>query len=137
MAQAKKRRSETLPAIDPNSRATISGPAAPKALVDSSDDLTAKLAATQQLSARLPFNANKPLEYDPQAALRPEAGVSVEPPDPIVGSSTVQEKNGSDKVGSGGPVVGENKTNGALDRVRVDSSKRTLTTNPGVSVADN
>ena len=137
MAQSKKRRSETLPAIDPNSRATVSGPAAPKAPVDSSDDLTAKLAATQQLSAGLPFNANKPLEYDPQAALRPEAGVSVEPPDPIVGSSTVQEKNGSDKVGSGGPVVGENKTNGPLDRVRVDSSKRTLTTNQGVSVADN
>jgi catalase len=137
MAQSKKRRSETLPAIDPNSRATVSGPSAPKALVDSSDDLTAKLAATQQLSAGLPFNANKPLEYDPQAALRPEAGVSVEPPDPIVGSSTVQEKNGSDKVGSGGPVVGENKTNGPLDRVRVDSSKRTLTTNQGVPVADN
>src|SRR4029453_598140 len=127
MAQSKKRRSETLPAIDPNSRATISGPPAPKALVDSSDDLTAKMAATQQLSAGLPFNANKPLEYDPQAALRPGAGVSVEPPDPIVGSSTVQEKNGSDKVGSGGPVVGGKKTTAPLVGGGGGSRTRTLT----------
>ena len=137
MAKSKKPRPETPPAIDPNSRATVSGPADPKPLVDSSDDLTAKMAATQQLAAALPFNANKALEYDPEAAIRPEPGVSIEPADPIVGSSTVQEKNGSDKVGSGGPVIGENKTNGPLDRVRVDSSKRTLTTNQGVPVADN
>ena len=137
MAKSKKPRRETPLAIDPNSRATVSGPADPKPLVDSSDDLTAKMAATQQLAAALPFNANKALEYDPDAAIRPEPGVSIEPTDPIVGSSTVQEKNGSDKVGSGGPVMGENKTNGPLDRVRVDSSKRTLTTNQGVPVADN
>ena len=137
MAKSKKPRPETPLAIDPNSRATVSGPADPKPLVDSSDDLTAKMAATQQLAAALPFNANKALEYDPEAAIRPEPGVSIEPADPIVGSSTVQEKNGSDKVGSGGPVIGENKTNGPLDRVRVDSSKRTLTTNQGVPVADN
>ena len=137
MAKSKKPRPDAPLAIDPNSRATVSGPAEPKPLVDSSDDLTAKMAATQQLAAALPFNANKALEYDPEAAIRPEPGVSIEPADPIVGSSTVQEKNGSDKVGSGGPVIGENKTNGPLDRVRVDSSKRTLTTNQGVPVADN
>ncbi|HYR28330.1 MAG TPA: catalase, partial [Thermoanaerobaculia bacterium] len=66
-----------------------------------------------------------------------EPGVFVEPADPIVGSSTVQERNGSEKVGSGGPVIGKNKTNGPLDRVRVDSSKRALTTNQGVPVGDN
>ena len=137
MAKSKKPRPDTPLAIDPNSRATVSGPADPKPLVDSSDDLTAKMAATQQLAAALPFNANKALDYDAEAAIRPERGVSIEPTDPIVGSSTVQEKNGSDKVGSGGPVIGENKTNGPLDRVRVDSSKRTLTTNQGVPVADN
>src|SRR5687768_4319549 len=137
MAKSKKPGPDAPVAIDPNSRATVSGPAEPKPLVDSSDDLTAKMAATQQVVAALPFNANKALEYDPEAAIHPEPGVSIEPPDPIVGSSTVQEKNGSDKVGSGGPVIGENKTNGPLDRVRVDSSKRTLTTNQGVPVADN
>src|SRR6187402_1367529 len=137
MAKSKKPRPDAPLAIDPNSRATVSGPAEPQPLVDSSDDLTAKMAATQQLAAALPFNANKALEYDPEAAIRPEPGVSIEPTDPIVGSSTVQEKNGSNKVGSGGPVIGENKTNGPLDRVRVDSSKRTLTTNQGVPVGDN
>ena len=101
----------------------VSGPADPKPLVDSPDDLTAKMAATQQLAAALPFNANKALEYDPEAAIRPEPGVSIEPADPIVGSSTVQERNGSDKVGSGGPVIGENKTNGpsiACEWIRVN-----------------
>jgi catalase len=137
MAKSKKPRRKAPLAIDPNSRATVSGPAEPRPLVDSSDDLTAKMAATQQLAAALPFNANKALEYDPEAAIRPEPGVFLRPPDPIVGSSTVQEKSGSDKVGSGGPVIGENKTNGPLDRVRVDSSQRALTTNQGVPVADN
>jgi len=30
----------------------------------------------------------------------------------------------AEKVGSGSPVIGENKTIGPLDRVRVDSSQR-------------
>src|SRR5512133_1519694 len=115
MAKSKKTRPEPPPVIDPNSRATVSGPAEPQPLVDSPDHLTAKLASTQQLSAAQPFNANKALEYDPGAAIRPQPGVFVEPADLIVGSSTVQEKNGSEKVGSGGPVIGENKTNGPLD----------------------
>ena len=137
MAKSKKKRPEPPPVIDPNSRATVSGPAEPQPLVYSPDDLTAKMAGTQQLSAAQPFNANKPLEYEPEAAIQPEPGVFVEPADPLVGSSTVQERNGSEKVGSGGPVIGENKTNGTLARVRVDSSKRALTTNQGVPVGDN
>ena len=59
------------------------------------------------------------------------------PADPIVGSSTVTEMNGSEKVGSGGPPIGSNKTIGPLDRVRVDSTDRQLTTNQGVPVGDN
>src|SRR5687768_313170 len=137
MAKSKKPGPDAPVAIDPNSRATISGPAGPKPLIDSSDDLTAKMAATQQVVAALPFNANKALEYDPEAAIRPEPGVSIEPADPIVGSSTVTERNNSDKVGSGGAIVGVNKTIASLDRMRVDSSKRGLTTNQGVPVADN
>ena len=105
MAKSKKTRPEPPSVIDPNSRATVSGPAEPQPLVDSPDDLTAKMAGTQQLSAAQPFNANKPLEYDPEAAIRPEPGVFVEPADPIVGSSTVQERNGFDKVGTGGPIA--------------------------------
>ena len=102
-----------------------------------SDDPTAKLAATQTLAASIPYNVNKPLEYDPAAAISPKAGVHVKPEDPIVGASTVTEANGSEKVGSGGPPIGVNKTIAPLDRVRVDSSNQQLTTNLGVPVADN
>ncbi len=126
-----------IPPVDPNSRATVSGPAAEPRLGASNDDLTAKLAGTHELSASIPFNANKAAEYDPAPGQLPPAGVSVEPGDPIVGSSTVQESQGSDKVGSGSPVIGANKTNGSLDRVRADSSGRVLTTNQGVPVGDN
>jgi hypothetical protein len=56
---------------------------------------------------------------------------------PALGASTVTEANGSDKVGSGGPPIGKNKTIGPLDRVRVDSSGQPLTTNQGVPVAGN
>ncbi|CAN5831874.1 catalase HPII [soil metagenome] len=129
-------RNETV-VIDRNSRATVSGPAEAAPLVDSADDLTAKMAGTQELSSRMPFNVTKPLEYDPDAAVAPVPGMSIKPEDPIVGSSTVQEKQGSDKVGSGSPVIGVNKTIAPLDRVRVDSTDRVLTTNQGVPVADN
>src|SRR5436190_43288 len=106
MAKSKKPVRRPPAGLDPNSRATVSGPAEPRPTPDSHDDLTAKMAGTQDLSATLPFNANKPLEYDPRAALAPEPGMFIAPDDPIVGSSTVQEKNGSDKVGSGSPVIG-------------------------------
>src|SRR5690349_18148450 len=136
MPTPKKPTADT-PPVDPNSRATVSGPAEPAADVDSKDDLTAKMAATQALAAAVPFNVNKPLEYDRTAATAPPSGAPVEPPDPIAGSSTVQETNGSEKVGSGSPVIGENKTIGPLDRVRADSSQRPLTTNQGVPIGDN
>jgi catalase len=122
---------------NPEPRATVSGPAEPSADAHSSDDLTAKAAGTQALAAKFPFNANKPLEYDPDAAVKPEPGAWQKPDDPIVGASTVTEKNGSDKVGSGGPPIGTNKTIGPLDRVRVDSTGRPLTTNQGVPIGDN
>ena len=42
-----------------------------------------------------------------------------------------------EKVGSGNPQMSFNPGNGPLDRVRVDSGGRVLTTNQGVPVADN
>ena len=89
------------------------------------------------MASAFPFNPNKAAEYDPDAALAPPEGASVKPADPIVGASTVTELNGSDKVGSGGPNIGQNPTVGPLDRVRVDSTDRVLTTNQGVPIADN
>ena len=57
---------------------------------------------------RFAFNPNKAAEYDPDAALAPPEGTSVKPADPIVGASTVTELNGSEKVGGGGPNIGQN-----------------------------
>ena len=123
---------------NPEARATAGGPARPStAPKDKSDDLAAKVAGTEELAAAFPYNANKPAEFDPDAAMNPPEGVSKKPDDPIVGASTVSEMNGSDKVGSGGPPIGVNKTIGPLDRVRVDSTDRVLTTNQGVPIGDN
>jgi len=119
-----------------NSRTTVSGPANP----DSSTlgDLAAeKMAASQDVAAAFRFNENKAAEYDPAAAVAPPEGVSVTPADPIAGASTVTEVNSSEKVGSGGPNIRHNPTVGPLDRVRVDSTDRPLTTNQGVRIADN
>src|SRR5689334_22686543 len=84
-----------------DSRATVSGPAesSPGA---PADDLAAKVTGTNELAAQMPFNANKPSEYDPTAALAPPEGQSFKPDDPLVGASTVTELHGSEKTGSGG-----------------------------------
>jgi putative intracellular protease/amidase len=119
-----------------NSRTTVSGPAQPDN--SGAGDIVAKKAsATQDVASAFPFNPNKAAEYDPDAAVAPPEGASVKPEDPIVGASTVSEINGSEKLGSGGPNIGHNPTVGPLDRVRVDSTDRVLTTNQGVSIADN
>ena len=117
-----------------NSRTTVSGPATPDAS-GTGDIVAEKAAGTQELAAAFRFNTNKAAEYDPDAALAPPEGASVKAADPIVGASTVTEVNGSDKVGSGGPHIGQNPTTGPLDRVRVDSTDRVLTTNQGVPIA--
>ena len=104
------------------SRPTVGGPAQPEAS-PGADVLAEKVAATANLAAAFPFNPTKASEYDPQAALAPPVGAFVKPRDPIVGASTVSEANGSEKVGSGGPPIGSNKTIAPLDRVRVDSTE--------------
>ena len=119
-----------------NSRTTVSGPARPDTF-GNGDVAAEKAAAAQDLASTFPFNPNKAAEYDPEAALSPPKGASVRPRDPIAGASTVSELNGSEKAGSGGPNIGQNPTVGPLDRVRVDSSDRPITTNQGVPVADN
>jgi catalase len=119
-----------------NSRTTVSGPAESDAS-GAGDIVAEKAAGTQDVAYAFPFNPNKAAEYDPDTTLAPPEGASVKPDDPIVGASTVSEVNGSDKVGSGGPNIGQNPTVRPLDRVRVDSTDRVLTTNQGVPLADN
>jgi catalase len=119
-----------------NSRTTVSGPAKPDTS-GSGDVVAEKAAGTQDIASAFPFNPNKAAEYDPAAALAPPEGAFVSPEDPIAGASTVTEVNGSEKVGSGGPKIGQNPAVGPLDRLRVDSTARPLTTNHGVPIADN
>src|SRR5687767_1008215 len=116
---------------------TVSGPARPSVDTGARDVLESKMAATDDLSRQMAFNALKPLEFDPRAHKAPGEGPAFEPADPIATASTVTEMNSSEKVGSGAPPVGNNMTIAPLDRVRADSSARALTTNQGVPVADN
>jgi catalase len=117
-------------------RNTASAPSNPSG--DTAGDLLAEKAAkTEALAASVPFNPNKPHEFGREHAISPVTGFSVAPPSPIVGASTVSESNPSLKAGSGEPPEGVNPLNGPLDRVRVDSTGRALTTNQGVAVGDN
>ncbi len=118
------------------SRNTSSAPSNPSR-PPSDDVLAQKTADTEALAGSIPFNANKPAEFGRDNAISPPAGVTVEPPSPIVGSSTVSESNASGKTGSGDSPEGINPLTAALDRVRVDNTGRVLTTNQGVQVGDN
>jgi catalase len=135
-SDARKRGAAAGVAAKTSAKSTVSGPPRPARAADISDAATAKLAGTEAVAAAMPFNAAKPSEFG-RASLAPSVGQSVEPPHPMVGASTLSETNASPKVGRGNPQVSFNPGNGPLDRVRVDSSGRALTTNQGVPVADN
>jgi catalase len=117
-----------------DNRSTIGGPAEVKGTP--ANDFTAKLIATQELAADMPYNVNKAVEYGDVSAA-PDKGQTVEVSDAFVTGSTLTETIASEKVGTGEPSLGHNPENDSLDRVRVDSGDRALTTNQGVPVADN
>ncbi|MBV9913087.1 MAG: catalase [Sinobacteraceae bacterium] len=100
------------------------------------DAATAKIAGTEAVASAFPFNAAKPTEFG-EAAREPATGQALEPADPMIGASTLTETNASPKAGKGNPQLSFNPANGPLDRVRVDSTGRMLTTNQGVAIADN
>ncbi|MBC7945814.1 MAG: catalase [Burkholderiales bacterium] len=99
--------------------------------------LADKMTATQALSAAMPYNVNKAAEHGHDAALAPPEGATAEPSTPAATGSTASETTASDKVGAGTPPQGINPANAPLDRVRVDSGGRMLTTNQGTLIADN
>jgi catalase len=119
-----------------SAKSTVSGPTDKGGASAIADAATAKIAGIESVAASMPHNAAKPGEFG-RAAMQPPAGQAIEPPHPMVGGSTLTEVNASEKVGRGNPQVSFNPTVGPLDRVRVDSSGRVLTTNQGVPVADN
>ena len=117
-------------------KSTVSGSRAGTAAARASDPAAKKMAATNDLVAAFPFNKSKPAEHG-AAALKTPEGQHANPTDPSVGASTLSESEASQKLGDGNPIAGFNATNLPLDRVRVDSTGRGLTTNFGAPVADN
>ncbi|HSW17443.1 MAG TPA: catalase [Ramlibacter sp.] len=97
---------------------------------------TTKMVHVGDLAAQMPFNAGKAGEHGLANALAPQPGATVAPKSRVAVGSTLSEANGSDKSGSVAPE-GVNSTIEPLDRVRVDSAGRVLTTNQGVAIADN
>ena len=98
--------------------------------------LAEKMAGTDEMSRAFPFNAIKPAEFGSQSALNPPQGQSADPPSTDVSASTITETNTNDKTGNAA-TPGENPNNAPLEKVRVDSGGRALTTNQGVAIADN
>jgi catalase len=119
-----------------SARSTISGPTRKAIAEGATSASAAKIAGMEATAAAFPFNAAKPTEFGPNAQ-NPATGQTVEPPHPMVSGSTLTETNASVKVGKGNPQLSLNPSNGSLDRVRVDSGGRPLTTNQGVKVSDN
>ncbi|QSI31054.1 catalase [Variovorax sp. RKNM96] len=118
-------------------RNTDSAPANPAPPAAGKGDPPAQKAIdTQKLAGGMPANPNKPAEYGEENAASTPPGATVEPPSTLPGASTLSEENFSSKTGTVARE-GVNATIDTLDRVRVDSSGQTLTTNQGVPVADN
>ena len=93
-----------------------------------------KMRQVQALAAGMPHNANKAAEHGFSNSLAPQRGSTVEPASRLPSGSTLTEQNSSEKTGSTASE-GINATIEPLDRVRVDSSGRVLTTNQGVSIS--
>jgi catalase len=90
-----------------------------------------------RLASETPYNATKAQEYGHENAVAPPEGVIASTPEPAILGSTLTETNDSRKSGTGAVRPGTNPANDSLDRVRVDSTGRALTTNQGVAVSDN
>ena len=121
-----------------SARSTVGGSRRGTSAARTDDAAAAKLAATEELAAAMPHNASKKAEHGALARNPPE-GEHAAAADVTATGSTLSETASSAKVGRGKPHerLGVNPGNQPLDRVRVDSSERGLTTNQGVPVADN
>src|SRR6186713_283810 len=132
---SKSRASKPSRSIKSASKSTMGGPStsASRAAASAADAASVKFAGTATLAASFKLNPNKALEYDREAAVRPPTGVTSPLPNPLVGASTLTERNVTPKTGEP-PAEGFNPTVLPLTRVRVDSSGQALTTNQGVQV---
>jgi catalase len=119
-----------------SARTTVSGPSKGGDSEADRDLAAYKMSGAQGLAAAFPSNQGKASEHG-AAARKPPRGQHVVGTPPVITGSTLTEVQSSTKVGRGNPQFSFNPGNASLDRVRVDSSERPLTTNQGVPVADN
>ncbi|GAC1540161.1 MAG: catalase HPII [Myxococcales bacterium] len=137
MAKKTDRPSKNTPS-NAAAKSTAGGSRNGAAAARGSDRAAAKLAATNDLAAQMPFNKGKPAEHG-AAARKPPEGAQARTDNLDVGGSTLSEATASGKTGRGKPQerLGTNPGSLPLDRARVDSTGQGLTTNQGVPVADN
>jgi catalase len=127
----KKSRPKIPAAVRAAAKSTVSGPRkGPRG----SGDPAVKMQATQAVAAAFPFNTNKAGEIA-EASRKPRAGATAEA-NPLATGSTLTEAQASSKAGTRARA-GLNPGNEPLDRVRVDSTGRFLTTNFAQPIADN
>ncbi len=101
------------------------------------NDVVAEQAmASDDFVAAMPMNSIKEFEYGHDNSVAPPSGPIVAPESRALTASTTTEETGNAKTG-GAAQVGANATVASLDRVRVDASGRTMTTNQGVRIGDN
>ncbi|WP_406622904.1 catalase [Acidovorax sp. SDU_ACID1] len=122
-------------AAEAAARNTDSGPGSP-APVEVSDPAAVKASETQELASAIPYNSTKALEHGESNGLATAAGAVASAGSRLPTASTLTESTHNAKVG-GAALEGVNSTMDSMDRVRVDSSDRMLTTNQGVRIADN
>jgi catalase len=111
---------------------TVSGPSHPPA---SRTALADHAAEQQALAAGMPFNSAKQAEFGASSTSLPPEGPHLPMPSATSGAGTLSEKNGSLKTGTA--ALEPQSLDGSLESKRVNSAGQVLTTNQGVSVADN
>ena len=119
------------PANPSSAKGSVSGSRSGQPAVDAA---TRQKQSTQDVAAEFGANPNKPAEYG-RRANKPKAGPTAVAED-IATASTLTEETTSAKTGSKANP-GNNPSNTSLDRVRVDASGQTLTTNFAQPIADN
>jgi catalase len=97
--------------------------------------MAAHAADQQSLAAAVPANRTKSREYGYENAVAPSEGSRSPMPSPTAGAGTLSEKSASDKTGAAALEPAD--IGGSLERVRVNSADRVLSTNQGVAVSDN
>jgi catalase len=100
------------------------------------DVVAEQASASEDLIAAMSYNSGKPLEYGHDNAVAPPPGLTVKLDSITLTASTSTEEIETTKTG-GAAQPGMNPLVASLDRVRVDASDRSLTTNQGVRISDN